>query len=90
MDWRGTKAQLWAPVPACPLWGRSPYIPAPAAPTKEDESGLTLLLSPRSVDKVYMHVCVWACECAHQPVCRGKGRVPEPHLSASVTKASRP
>lgn len=74
--WQGTKARCGPLCPhACSGTGpsSSPAPTLPHPPTKEDESGLTLLLSLRSTDKVYVHVCVWACECAHQPVCRGRG-----------------
>ena len=54
----------------------------PHPPTKEDESTLTPLLSLMSVD-----VCVCVCVCVCVRLCIG---VPEPYLSASVTKASRP
>ena len=58
-----------------------PHAPMPALgpvplhpPTKEDENGLALLLSPRSVDEMCGCMCVvCACVCTRKPVCRGRG-----------------
>ena len=70
---RGPRPSCGSLCPHARSGTRPSSSPTPTAPTKEDESGLTLLLSLRSVDKVYVHVCVWACKCAHQPVCKGRG-----------------